>query len=75
MTRLLIPLAAALLALHLGEDTFSPGSGGFAGLLADWFQPTAFLGCGLTVLSRGDSRADSWSHLPLRGIARRVWGM
>src|SRR3954468_3902807 len=53
MTRLLIPLALALLALHVGQDAFGSGSGTFATLLADWFEPVAFLGCGLTVLWGG----------------------
>jgi diguanylate cyclase (GGDEF)-like protein len=57
MSRLLIPLAVALLALHVGEDAFGSGSGAFAKLLADWFQPTAFLACGLTVLW-GGSRTE-----------------
>ncbi len=56
MTRVLILLAAALLALHVGEDALGSGSGAFARLLGDWFQPTAFLACGLAVLW-GASRA------------------
>src|SRR3954471_20995461 len=53
MTRLLIPLALALLALHVGDDAFGSGSGAFSTLLADWFEPVAFLACGLTVLWGG----------------------
>jgi diguanylate cyclase (GGDEF)-like protein len=62
MTRLLIPLAAALLALHVGEDAFGSGSGTFSMLVADWFQPVAYLGCGLAVL---------WA--PTRGQRRLPW--
>ncbi|MEA2411184.1 MAG: hypothetical protein QOC77_1745 [Thermoleophilaceae bacterium] len=57
MTRLLIPLAVALLALHVGEDAFGDGKGAFATLLANWFEPTVFLGCGLAVLW-GAARAE-----------------
>src|SRR4051794_22734410 len=62
MTRLLIPLAVALLALHVGEDAFGSDSGTFARLVADWFQPAAYLGCGLAVL---------WA--PTRGQRRLPW--
>src|SRR4051812_5142526 len=62
MTRLLIPLAAALLALHVGEEAFGSGSGTFSMLVADWFQPVAYLGCGLAVL---------WA--PTRGQRRLPW--
>src|SRR3954453_13000082 len=62
MTRLLIPLAVALLALHVGEDAFGSDSGTFSMLVADWFQPVASLGCGLAVL---------WA--PTRGQRRLPW--
>src|SRR4051812_37968152 len=62
MTRLLIPLAVALLALHVGEDAFGSDSGTFSMLVADWFQPVAYLGCGLAVLCA-----------PTRGRRRLPW--
>src|SRR5690349_16580905 len=62
MKRLLIPLAVAPLALHVVEDAFGSGSGTFAMLVADWFQPVAYLGCGIAVLAA-----------PTRGRRRLPW--
>src|SRR6266446_3815867 len=50
--RLLLPLAGLLLALHGAKDLLGPDAGAFGTILGAWFQPVAFLGCGLAVLWR-----------------------
>lgn len=50
--RLLPFLAAALLAIHVGHDALGSDHGAVADLFSKWFNPVAFLGCGLAVLLR-----------------------
>jgi diguanylate cyclase (GGDEF)-like protein len=47
---LLVPLAVGLLAVHGVHDLLGPDGGQFTSLVAEWFEPVAFLGCGLAVL-------------------------
>src|SRR3954471_12244488 len=65
--RLLLPLAALLLGLHVAKDQLGAGGGDFTELVADWFQPAAFLACGLAVLWRA-VHADRRAPWMLLGI-------
>src|SRR4051812_29396602 len=45
-------LAGMLLGMHAVKDVLGPDAGQFGTVMAGWFDPTAFLACGLAVLWR-----------------------
>ena len=52
---LLLLLAALLLGLHATKDALGADAGQFGALVSDWFEPVAFLACGLATLARAPS--------------------
>ncbi|MEA2431033.1 MAG: hypothetical protein QOI19_1506 [Thermoleophilaceae bacterium] len=50
--RLLLLLAVLLLGVHAVKDVLGADAGAFGTVVAQWFEPVAFLGCGLAVLWR-----------------------
>ncbi|MEA2466811.1 MAG: hypothetical protein QOJ57_937, partial [Thermoleophilaceae bacterium] len=50
--RLLVLTGVALLGLHAGNDLLGPSGGAFTDALGKWFQPAAFMLCGVAVLMR-----------------------
>jgi diguanylate cyclase (GGDEF)-like protein len=59
---LLLPLAAVLLSVHAVKDVLGPDAGTFGTVVSAWFQPVAFLSCGIAVV---------WSAA--RRDGRRAW--
>jgi diguanylate cyclase (GGDEF)-like protein len=53
---LLLPLAGVLLSVHVVKDVLGADAGGFGTIVSAWFQPAAFLACGVAVLSRAARR-------------------
>ncbi|HEY0632880.1 MAG TPA: EAL domain-containing protein [Thermoleophilaceae bacterium] len=50
--RLLLLLAVVLLGVHAVKDVLGADAGAFGTVVAQWFEPVAFLVCGLSVLWR-----------------------
>jgi diguanylate cyclase (GGDEF)-like protein len=60
--RLLLVLAGALLCVHVVKDLLGTDAGSFGTVVSAWFEPAAFLACGIAVLGRAGStgRRTTW---------------
>src|SRR3954467_1701969 len=54
--------AGLLLGVHAVKDALGADAGAFGTVVSAWFEPVAFLGCGLAVLwrARGTERRAPW---------------
>ncbi len=68
IARVLLSLAAAVLAVHLAHDLTGFGSAAFDQAFGDWFQPAAYAACGLVTLLRA-------RHVPAERTPWRLVGV